>query len=422
MATKKSPKKKKKPVSDAAGGSLRIRMYNVGFGDCFLLTMPGADRDRRILVDCGTVAVGPHSMNEMVARVIKDCTDEDGTARIDVVVATHRHRDHVSGFSNNAWRAVEVGEVWMPWTEHPTDKEARRIRETQSKLALTLRARFAQYLAAPALSPLPAAQVQQLDALMLNALTNEAAMDMLHNGFAGKRKLSFLPKADATSMHFETDVLPGVTVYVLGPSRDPEVIRDMDPPAGKSYLRLVDGLGKDGMPEPFRATWHIADTPAECPSLTADDRIRLQTLNSEMELNVATSLDKAVNGTSLMLVFKIGSKHLLFPGDAQWGTWQSALKNADARALMERAVFYKVGHHGSHNATPPEYVEHVMGAEIHSMCSTKPGSYNEVPREPLLSALVTHHAHVARTDEIGSLPEGFVADGDFCADLTIPLD
>ena len=65
-------------------------------------------------------------MATIVDRIIEDVTDEDGVPRIDVVVATHRHKDHVSGFGNAKWNSVEVKEVWMPWTEDPTDEEEER--------------------------------------------------------------------------------------------------------------------------------------------------------------------------------------------------------------------------------------------------------------------------------------------------------
>jgi hypothetical protein len=48
---------------------------------------------------------------------------------------------------------------------------------------------------------------------------------------------------------------------------------------------------------------------------------------------------------------------LLFVGDAQVGNWQSwvdvkfADPNISAADLLSRTVFYKVGHHGSRNAT-----------------------------------------------------------------------
>ena len=40
-------------------GEVAVRMYNVGFGDCFLITFPAPDRPRKVLVDCGFHAAGP---------------------------------------------------------------------------------------------------------------------------------------------------------------------------------------------------------------------------------------------------------------------------------------------------------------------------------------------------------------------------
>src|SRR4051812_2151043 len=102
----------------------RLRMYNVGFGDTFLLTLPTAGRDRRILIDCGSVAKAQRSIGE-IAQSIVDEIGAEGKPRLDVVIATHRHRDHVAGFASPVWDDVEVGEVWMPWTEHPTDPKAK---------------------------------------------------------------------------------------------------------------------------------------------------------------------------------------------------------------------------------------------------------------------------------------------------------
>jgi len=64
-------------------------------------------------------------MKDVVQQVINDARSAPGEpARIDVVIATHRHRDHISGFADPAWADVEVGEVWMPWTEKPDQPEA----------------------------------------------------------------------------------------------------------------------------------------------------------------------------------------------------------------------------------------------------------------------------------------------------------
>ena len=61
-------------------------------------------------------------------------------------------------------------------------------------------------------------------------------------------------------------------------------------------------------------------------------------------------MDDALNNTSVILLFEAGGKKFLFPGDAQWENWELALtKNADE---LKNVDVYKVGHHGSLNATP----------------------------------------------------------------------
>jgi beta-lactamase superfamily II metal-dependent hydrolase len=139
VASKKPGSKKKKTAAPSSGQEVKIRMYNVGFGDAFLVLLPDGDTPRRILFDCGSIeAAKGVPMSSIVDRIVQDVTDPDGIPRIDVVVATHRHKDHVSGFGQAAWDKVEVKEVWMPWTEDPTDAEARRIRDIQSSLAVGL--------------------------------------------------------------------------------------------------------------------------------------------------------------------------------------------------------------------------------------------------------------------------------------------
>src|SRR3954447_24412166 len=93
----------------------RLRMYNVGFGDAFLLTLPTDEGDRRILIDCGSVAKASRSIGEIAQSIVEELSDQ-GKPRLDIVIATHRHRDHVAGFASGIWDKVEVGEVWMPWT------------------------------------------------------------------------------------------------------------------------------------------------------------------------------------------------------------------------------------------------------------------------------------------------------------------
>jgi len=80
-------------------------------------------------------------------------------------------------------------------------------------------------------------------------------------------------------------------------------------------------------------------------------------------------LDSGLNNTSLVLAIELvqTGKVLLFAADAQISSWKSWLtlnwnlsegeggaKTISTSDLLRRTVFYKVGHHGSHNATLKE--------------------------------------------------------------------
>ena len=390
-----------------------IRMYNVGFGDAFLVLLPGTGRKRRILFDCGSIEASPGvTMSSIVDRIVRDVTDADGVARIDVVVATHRHKDHVGGFSEAAWDNVEVKEVWMPWTEHPTDDEARRIRDIQSRLALGLQGALTTTAAG-----LGAAQKRELSRyqdLVANALmlSNDKAMRMLHSGFGGGPKRRFLPTTAVNNRTLETDALPGVKVHVLGPSRSRDVIRDMDPPKGESFLRLVGAVDpRTGLPpRPFSAEFLQADYSGG-GTLPGDDLEEIQRAGSLSDLAVAVALDKAVNGTSLMLILDVSGTLLLFPGDAQWGTWSSVMGDPEWREMLGRVAFYKIGHHGSHNATPSDFVEKTIPQGIRAMASTLTRQiWPEIPRGPLFDALGAKNASIARSDQPEKAGKAFRVD------------
>jgi beta-lactamase superfamily II metal-dependent hydrolase len=405
-------------------------MYDVGFGDCFLLTIPTTQGVRRMLFDCGTIKTGSLPIKKVAEMVMEDAKDAgSGTPRIDVVVATHRHKDHVSGFDHPGWANVQVQEVWMPWTEDPTDTEGKRIRNIQSKLAAQLISQLQVRLTMAV-----AAEKDRLNSrllMALNALTNEAAMRTLHHGFDGSPLRRFFPVKDSRLTWFETPALPGVTVHVLGPSRDPEVIRDMDPPAGHSFLKLVESMsgGEPGDLGPFSRDWAMKPADFESQfqelalSLTEQDRDTLRQLGFGFDEAVAASLDSAVNGTSLMLVLQIGKATLLFPGDAQWGTWHQVLDNPDFRNLLRETAFYKVGHHGSHNATPVDFVDHVVGRDFWAMVSTcQVDQWHNVPKPELLEAMGKWTKKIVRSDQLQNAPQqGFTLVKEGVVEARIPF-
>lgn len=394
-----------------------LRMYAVGFGDCFLLSVPRfQQRPWRMLVDCGVHGMGrgEHSLGEVITDVIATCTDPADAATpggpvIDLVVASHRHQDHISGFTDARWADVRVGEVWLPWCEDPADAEAQRLRTRLDGAARALHTRFA--IDGP-----------EIAALALNSLSNERAMTTLRDGFAGSPVRRFL--STVTPVRTELNGLPDARIHLLGPARTQEAVKAMDPPELERWLalRLGDG-GADGVPDargpggagadggaggagggPFGPAYGIVDRGAfraRYPHLDADDDLLdRKVLDADDALAAASWLDRCLNNTSLVFVAEIEDVRIVFPGDAQWGVWREILANTDALALLERATLYKVSHHGSHNGSPKSLVERVLPARLTSMMSFQTMErWTAIPKTDLVAALSVPGRTLLRPDE-----------------------
>src|SRR5919206_2598696 len=108
--------------------TIRVRMYRVGFGDCFLLSLPiakaadDADTHKHLLIDCGVHAQGDLDTIDRAVKNIADATNK----KLAVVIATHSHQDHISGFSKE-FSNFEIGEVWLPWCENSKDPKALKL-------------------------------------------------------------------------------------------------------------------------------------------------------------------------------------------------------------------------------------------------------------------------------------------------------
>jgi hypothetical protein len=60
--------------------------------------------------------------------------------KIDIVVGTHEHQDHLSGFPALAEKFTDkpAGEIWVAWTENESDPLAKDLRGTKDKALTTL--------------------------------------------------------------------------------------------------------------------------------------------------------------------------------------------------------------------------------------------------------------------------------------------
>ena len=125
-------------VNSKTVDSIKVRMYRHGFGDCFLLSFfAGQDRVYTMLIDCG-IKYNTKSETAPISKVIADLKETltpDGATepKLDVLVVTHEHWDHVAFFhptrggKKNYFKDFDIGQIWLAWTENPDDKEAKVI-------------------------------------------------------------------------------------------------------------------------------------------------------------------------------------------------------------------------------------------------------------------------------------------------------
>jgi hypothetical protein len=320
-----------------------------------------------MLVDCG---VHGSSVGADIAKSVRDIIDDlkrdsrDGTPHLDVVVATHHHQDHVVGFAEDGWDDVQVDEVWLPYVENPKDPDTEKL-GNHAFAAARLEAMINARLAKPGLSADATAMLNMAKAFAVNSGAKEQiekAMDRLGSvkgrHFATPLKPRFLPATNEDKNTIDIGRLD-IVAHILGPSRDPDMLKKMNPPKSVHWLNL-DEIDADPIDDdrPLFATKYIVDrSTVSSEMMGAKNSMRLANLTDEMGILAAASLlESATNNTSLFFVLQVGEMHFLFPGDAQHGAWEHVRTNPQSMALIENVDFYKVGHHGSHNATPKPFV------------------------------------------------------------------
>src|SRR5262249_60916644 len=120
--------------------SANIRMYRLNeLGDCFLVTLSAGGVKSRLLIDCGSFRNSGPSIARL-KEIVAEIKTELGAKPLDVVVGTHQHNDHLSGFVHceAEFRAIGVGQVWLPWLNDPGDTMAQAIGDAHHNLKLRL--------------------------------------------------------------------------------------------------------------------------------------------------------------------------------------------------------------------------------------------------------------------------------------------
>jgi beta-lactamase superfamily II metal-dependent hydrolase len=87
------------------------------------------------------------------------------------------------------------------------------------------------------------------------------------------------------------------------------------------------------------------------------------------------------------------------------------MQDPEWKQMLKNVAFYKIGHHGSHNATPTDFVNEMMPDGICAMASTLTRNvWPDIPRIPLLDRLAEKQVNVARSDKPDKIGKTFVLD------------
>ncbi|HEX7312938.1 MAG TPA: hypothetical protein VF297_03410 [Pyrinomonadaceae bacterium] len=378
---------------------LRVRVYNVRFGDAILVSVPDRDGSktvtRHILIDVGNVLSGVGGVDTVFEPVVRDVLKVLDGQPLDLYIMTHEHLDHVQGLFyahtknpldipvNYAWLTASAEADY--YTRFP-DAKKRRI------AALAAYDAMEKFLAA---SPETAREFPKMAALMVNnnPRSTEQCIEYLRK--LAKKKTTYVYRGrDLKGRH----PFKEARFSIWAPE---EETTDYYGP----FQPMALGVTSDGGP---RARPSVT-LPLPPSGVDAGAFYSLVAARRQGYCDNMLTIDAANNNTSVVFCLEWRGWKLLFPGDAEERSW----KTMNKKGVLEPVHFLKVGHHGSRNATPhTDLLEKILPKKRpdqrprSAAVSTCLNSYPGVPHDETLN-------EIGQRCKLYSVLDKPLADGDY---------
>jgi len=398
-----------KPNISALADRVSIRMYCMGTGDCFVIKfLSGEAVKYTMMIDCGSCQVNAGDFKQYI-----DNLDEYVHHHIDLLVVTHEHNDHVNGFAKCAdifaHKNFTISNAWFAWTENPADPNghAKRLIEEREKAKQALnnvinhlketenerKSNFEDSSHSSRLIDNDFAFSNGLNTLAQINLSEDASEK---KSLPGMTKIKKILTDKGTKIEYlepgqtiTIDQIPEFKFHILGPPFDRDSVIFSKEKQGKDVFKNNSKL--EAFSLSTKAYLDLADTVTNGKDLPFDqEHVMVNSPNTKYNLDplyndtqakwrkidydwlstagaMAIRLNSHINNTSLAIALESTetNKVIMLPGDAEFGSWMSWHKIAkwqktDAQKvgfvedLLNRTVFYKVGHHLSYNGTALE--------------------------------------------------------------------
>lgn len=347
---------------------IRIRLYDVRFGDAILVTIPDTDGagdplERHVLIDVGNVLAGHGGSDDVFENILRNVAEVTGDRGVDLYVMTHEHMDHVQGLLHGATKVqppidLAIDTVWLTASADPTFYD--RFTDAKKHLddANAVYTAIARHLdASPNSNP-----------LLMNMLENNNPRKTADCVQYLREELTDPAKVHYVHREFDpTDKQPFVNAEfeILAPEEDTTEYYGRFKPMALGSQAGISAQGAGDV------------VPPSGVDTTAFYTLVEHRMNG-VESNTM-AIDKAKNNTSVVFTITWRGRKLLFSGDAEVRSWKAMHREQ----VLTPVDFLKVSHHGSHNGTPDgDILDSILPVGLTgrvAAISTCLETYNNVP-------------------------------------------